>query len=284
MTISVTPEIPYTVSKVDDLEVVTAYLDGNMYTTNTLNPNFQQITTQLFEGDTRGLTDLFNAEQYVQRKFKKISERASVSGGVVFFDGDAIESTLSDHLLRLIREGQDVSYLVNFWENIAANPSEHSREHLLRWLTAEDFSITSDGMIVGYKGLRSDGTSIHAGPAIVDAVEINGYVPNNEGSVIELARSTVVADSFQACAYGLHVGTYGYASGFAHGLVVEALVNPRDVVSVPTDSSGSKMRVCRYTVGKAIEQKRSESVVVDYDEDDDFSSEVAGDEWDLVGY
>lgn len=275
----------YTVSTVDGTRSVTAYVDGQMLVTDSsTNPNFDRIVERLFEDDTAGIAELFTAEVAVERKFKKVSERVSVSGGKVFFDGDPIDDILSDHLLRLIRAGEneDVTCLVNFWERIAANPSEHSRESLLRWLLAEDFSITHDGMILGYKGLRADGTSISSGPAVVDGVQTNGHIPNREGSVIELARSKVVQDSFAACAFGLHVGTDQYARNFGHGVTVEVLVNPRDVVSVPVDCNGQKMRVCRYKVGKVSEAKRSEAVVTDYDFEDDWDENSS--DWDSVSF
>lgn len=270
----------FTIAENDGTHVVTAYVDGQLLTTDkATNPNYDRITEMLFEDNTAGIADLFTAEVAVERKFKNVSERVSVSGGKVFFDGDAIDDTLSDHLLRLIHEGQDVTPLVLFWENIANNPSQHSRESLFRWLQAEDFTITPQGLILGYKGLRDNFTSIHAGPATVDGVGMSGNIPNKEGSVIEIARSTVVADSFAACAYGLHVGTDSYARSFG-AVTVEALVNPRDVVSVPTDCNGSKMRVCRYKVGKVSEVKQ-ESSVIDYDDDWQYDY---SDEWEDISY
>ncbi len=268
----------------NDQRVVTAFVDGQLLTTDAAtNPNFDRIMERLFEDDTAGLSELFTAEKAVERKFKKVSERVSVSNGKVYFDNDPIEDTLSDHLLRLIHSGDDVVYLINFWENIAANPSDHSRENLLRWLEAEDFSITREGMIVGYKGLDHEYRSIHSGPAIVDGVQQNGKIHNVEGSVIELPRSSVTADSFAACAYGLHVGTDSYARSFGY-TTVEVYVNPRDVVSVPVDCNGQKMRVCRYTVGPVSEAKH-DSPIVSYDEvDNDWDVDTADSEWDLIGY
>ena len=271
----------YIVSDADGTKSVTAYIDGETLITNTANPNWNTIMDRLFVGEEFGLAELFNAEQAVIGRFKAVSERVSVRGGVVYFDGDPIEDTLSEHLLTLIRNGDDVAPLVNFWERIAANPDDHARENLLRWLEAtKGFTITSDGMILGYKGLRSDSTSIHAGPGIVDGTEMVGNLPNNEGSVVEIARSKVTRDSYQGCASGLHVGTWEYASGFAQGVIVEVLVNPRDVVSVPTDCAGQKMRVCRYKVGKSTVQARTEALVDDYDNEDDFAE--AGSDWESI--
>ena len=46
----------------------------------------------------------------------------------------------------------------------------------------------------------------------------------------------------------LHVGSMGYVGTFggSGSVVLECLVNPRNVVSVPTDYHNTKMRVCEY--------------------------------------
>jgi hypothetical protein len=82
---------------------------------------------------------------------------------------------------------------------------------------------------------------------------------------IVLARSLRcrVALSFtirlNGCSVGLHVGTYDYASNFTLN-VLEVHVNPRDVVSVPTDSNWAKVRCCRYVVIKEVERTLHYSV------------------------
>jgi len=62
------------------------------------------------------------------------------------------------------------------------------------------------------------------------------------------------------CHTGLHVGTYAYASNFGQGALLEVQVNPRDVVSVPTDCSAAKMRTCRYVVVDTIDQPYTTAV------------------------
>lgn len=50
----------------------------------------------------------------------------------------------------------------------------------------------------------------------------------------------------EACTFG----TEGYAQDYVRvdGVLLTVLVDPPDVVSVPTDSGAQKMRVCRYEV------------------------------------
>lgn len=280
-------QVGYLVAEKDGETAVTVIINGSQQIISKAHPNFDTIMVRLFEEDYSDLFDLINVGKAIERRFKKISERVSVSKGRVYFDNDPIENELSEHLMRLIREGKsedDIKYLVNFWEKVASNPSKHSRDHLMRWLNTHDFSITKDGDIVAYKGLRADGTSVHSGPGIVNGVQMRGHLPNEVGSIIEISRESVVANSAIGCAFGLHVGTFEYASKFGQGRLVEVTVNPRDVVSVPTDCADAKVRVCRYKVAKIQEGtrgKRTESVV---DYDNDFKVEDDKSKWVEMDY
>lgn len=268
------------VSAAGGRRVATVYIDGKQFVTNDTNPAFGDILDRLRDNDLENIEELFDAERGLTKRFEKLSDRVAVRNGKVYFDGDPIENDLSDHLLRVMRDGKDVAPLVNFWERIAANPLEHSRENLLRWLKAtQGFTITSEGLILGYKGLRQDYTSVSAGPGVVNGVEVNGNLDNTVGNVVEIARSQVNHNPRVGCASGLHVGTWDYARSFGHGIVVEVLVDPRDVVSVPTDCNGQKMRVCRYKVVGNATGNRPDSVIEDYDEDDFAETDYADGAW-----
>jgi len=249
-----------------NVQVFAEYSDGSfkILHADDRNENFGEIVRRLESGDygDRFLT-LFTLEEKFKDIFEKYSDRVSIAYGQVYFDNDAVHHALSDHILRALAEDDKVQAgsLVAFWENIAANPSEESRESLYDWLKSADFTITADGLIVGYKGLRSDFTSIHAGPGIVDGVEYDGHLPNTVGCTVEIPRSMVDADRNNYCSTGLHVGTWNYASRFAQGAVVAVHVNPRDVVMVPPDSNGQKMRVVRYKVVRQVSDQYNGAVL-----------------------
>ena len=143
-------------------------------------------------------------------------------------------------------------------ENVAANPNAHSREQLFDWLRDRQFTITTDGCFIAYKGVyeRDEDaeddypyqSSWSGGEAIVNGQRFEGAVPNACGATVEMPRASVQHDPTHGCSTGLHVGTYKYAEGYARGALLTVLVNPRDVVSVPTDCNAEKMRVCRYVV------------------------------------
>lgn len=203
------------------------------------------------------------------------------------FDAVGLPRSLEDHLVRLFREApdDDTSWhgWVRFVERLMANVSPDVRAQLFGWLDSQGWlTVTPDGELVGYRGgMATDEhamVSIHEGPAIVDGVSVNGHVPNDVGSVIEMPRSSVTVDAANGCASGLHVGTYAYACSWSHGPVAKVAVDPADVVSVPTDCGASKIRCCRFRVLEVIpnvvECTWDHDRELTYDPDDDVYERV----------
>jgi hypothetical protein len=258
----------------------TLFLDGEVYVATEQHPNWDNIVAGLQAGDP-AVADLFDLSKVAAKKFAVLSERVTVKDGRVLFDGDSVHNALAQQIVRFVEEDVDSwKPLVAFYEKLAQNPNQASVEQLYRWLETHDFTIDDDGNIIGYKGVEKDGEggyrSCHAGHAVVDGVDHNGKIPNYIGAVVEMPRSEVTFDPGQGCSYGLHVGTYDYAQSYTYnGVMLKVLVNPRDVVSVPTDAGDAKLRTCRYTVldiidkpvNSVIDVTRSE-VVNDPDQDD----------------
>lgn len=300
----------YQITRSEDLtESVVVSLDtGQMLTASSTHPNYRRIVGLLVsERSNRGtatpedlsdyefeeqalqqkLIDLFDASIAIGTKFDKLSERVRVAGGTVFFDGVPVNTVLAEQILKFHKAGLPFMPLVNFFEKIAQNPNPHSQETAYNWLQAQgNFTITDDGDLIAYKGLRADRTSVTAGPGIVDGVYYNGHLPNEVGSVVEMARDKVNHDPMQGCSVGLHAGTFGYASTFGHGICSKVQINPRDIVSVPTDCGAQKMRVCRYLVLEntevVIDTPLYGSEYDEYDEDDDYGIEDAFEDLDDI--
>ena len=258
-------EISYNIVENDgEQQSVTVFLPGMRPLVATKDhPNFKQIIEGLLTGRkakpisgnietwadyadrVRGLFDVGHA---IITGFKPLSERVSVAHGKLFFDNDEMPGALADAIIRFHAEGNsDFEPLVNFLEKLQQNPQEHSRQNLYRWMTGRKFGICPDGDFIAYKGLDTDERSIHAGEAIVNGVVVRGKVPNKPGTVIEMPRSKVAFDPRVACSTGLHAGNWRYAREYGQR-VVTVKINPRDVVSVPTDSNDEKLRTCRYKV------------------------------------
>lgn len=251
-------------------------------TADSRHPYWNDIVNGLRSGDD-DVYSLFDVKGGLKKKLDRLSDRVDFDGEMVFFDGSPVNDALAKQIARFLEQGvSDWEPLVKFWEKVATNPSEHSRENLYRWLSTHDFSVTVDGDIVGYKGVKvvdSVYKSIHAGPAYVDGVHVNGFVPNQPGTVVSMPRADVTENPAIGCHVGLHVGTWNYAQSFAQGAILEVHVNPRDVVSVPTECGDAKMRVSKYTVAGKVAGEYANAVVIP---EEDFLDE---DEWEGdVGY
>ena len=254
---------------------ITVVVDGEMYVASSDHPNWAGIVqgAQDFDPD---VIDLFDTSKAVAQKFESLSERVSVSSGRIFFDGEEINNALTEQVLSFLAEGvDDYKPLIRFWEKVATNPQQDSREQLFRFIQQNGITIHEDGDLVLYKGVRNDGlqwTSISQGPAVVNGEAVSGHVPQPIGGVVEMARAKVAFDPSVPCSTGLHAGAWSYANSFGGGNVLTVKINPRDVVSVPKDSNDQKVRVCRYTVIDVVKAEITTVVHGSWydDEDDDY--------------
>jgi hypothetical protein len=260
---------------------ITVFLDGEMYVADDTHPNWGAIRQGALDRD-ESVVALFDRGAALADYFVPITERVSVANGRVFFDGDEVDNAVTQGLVRAMDEGADFRAVARFLENLAANPSEHSKENLYRWIKDRHFSITEDGCLIGYKGVNKDSegnfVSVSSGTAIVDGETHTGQIPNYVGAVVMMPRSTVTHDPAVHCHVGLHVGTWSYASNFGGGGTLTVKVNPRDVVSVPEDWNSEKMRVCRYEVIELTESAISK-FLAEYDTDDDWDEFEGLEEW-----
>jgi hypothetical protein len=289
------PDIQYSLIDNNGHKNITVFYDGQMYAATEKHRLWDEIVAGAKANDPT-VIDLFDIGAVAQARFERLSDRVTVKSGKVYFDNQPTHNALTEQVVRFIDAGQqDFRPLVEFFEKVQSNPNEHSREQLYTWLDTHDFAILPNGNFIGYKGVRvvreslPDSTgytekyeSISHGSAISDGVEYNGAIPNPIGAVVEMPRDAVQHDPSVGCHTGLHVGTWSYAHGFAQGAVLKVEVNPRDVVSVPTDCSNAKLRTCRYTVLDVIDAPLRGPL--DYDDVDDEEDEPDFRELDVKGY
>lgn len=183
--------------------------------------------------------------------------------------GDPVAETVLSTALRLARENADLAPLGAFLSRLERNPSEASRSQLFGWLRASGFTLTTDGLIVGYKSVREDGFSSCAGNEPVTVTHqdgtvetVTGRVPYPVGATVTMPRELVATERSHACSVGLHVGTYGYADTFSEQMLV-VLVDPADVVSVPSDCGAQKMRVSKLFVAALHDGEQISDAVLD---------------------
>lgn len=206
---------------------------------------FEEFKELIKLGDMTTLIERFLS---VKERIEKYTNKTFyIKSGKLFLKGDDVEipELLAKKLLEMEATGADFMPLVRFWKKLKSNPSSKSIEQLYGFIEVNNIPITEMGDIVTEKGVNQR----RGAPAgeLVDAR--TGNIDNSIGMEVIMDRSKVDDNPNQACSHGLHVGAPDYVRRFySQNILVECVVNPRDVVAVPTDYKNTKMRVCRYVV------------------------------------
>lgn len=168
--------------------------------------------------------------------------------GLLSANGEVLPVELEDRIVKFKDAKLPYQPLLNFWDKLKKNPSYNARKMLFAFLEHNGHPLTQDGDFVAYRGVAEDFKDKHT-----------GTFDNKPGSVCEMDRNRVDDNPNNTCSAGLHVACFDYAKGFGEKLV-EVLVNPADVVCVPVDYNGTKMRVCRFEVVAECQEMNTELV------------------------
>jgi hypothetical protein len=172
----------------------------------------------------------------------------SVDGGRFSWDGIPMPEMFTGTIMDMINQGYPFEPMLNFLDNMSQNPSDHAIVELFEFMENKNMPITPDGHFLAYKAVRADYKDIWS-----------GTFDNSVGNVCEIERKQVNSNRESHCAAGLHVGAFDYAKSYG-GIDLDegedgggnklmiCKVNPRDVVSVPSDCRCQKLRCCRYEV------------------------------------
>lgn len=208
--------------------------------------------------------------------------------GEVFVGENRLPDVLAGRLVDFAEDGllDQAQALVNFWNNCCANPDPRARTDLYAFLEHNGIPVTKDGCFIAYRGVRRNGEG--------DLVDCHtGKFVNNVGCVVEMDRDACDPNPNQTCSRGLHVAAFNYANGFG-SVLLEVKVNPKDVVAIPVDYNGEKMRTCRFEVvainsesgdGKELDVALYDADDNEWDDDEDMLDEddfYGGDEDELV--
>jgi hypothetical protein len=191
---------------------------------------FPEVIKCIRENRLEEIPELIDTEAVFRKKGLDLRD------GILFMDGDALPDSLSKRVLDLVEQQLPIDIMVKFWQNLKQNPSFNSRKMLYDFLNHNGHPLTEDGCFVAYRGVTSEFKDKHT-----------GKMDNSVGQVVTIDRNKVDDNPNNTCSTGLHVACHDYAKGFGEKLIV-VKVNPRDVVAVPTDYNGTKMRVCAFEV------------------------------------
>ncbi len=160
----------------------------------------------------------------------------------LFWKNVPIQDFLAQRILQMWKEGFDITPMVEFLTNLRDNPSETAIAELYPFLEIGGNPITPDGCFLAFKRIRKDWTDVWS-----------GKIDNSIGKVVAMDRDEVCAVREQLCSSGLHFCSLSYLHQLNFGENMETRlviikINPRDVVSIPTDYNNTKGRCCRYEV------------------------------------
>ena len=215
---------------------LTVSVEGKTYTINSGHPSWKQAIESLKRKDYQALKDLVS----VQKAFCSFTgDKVKIVDNQVFFNGEPINSYLSEKILSFMEKGLPHESLIKFLERLMANPSRRAVTELYSFLRHKSLPITDDGTFLAYKSVRSDYTDHHT-----------GNFNNSIGNILQMSRNNVCDDHSQGCSIGFHAGSLEYASSFggADSVLLIVEIDPADVVSVPSDCECQKLRTCKYKV------------------------------------
>jgi hypothetical protein len=229
--------VPYTISR----DSLTVFIRGVPSTIDDSHPNYAEIVDLLKSGDAdpENISKLISIRQVIEAKVSPYGD-VEVGYDSILYKGNVVHSYLADRMIELIDEGYDIGPWANFMNNLMQNPSYQAREELYGWLEKAAMPLTEDGCFLAYKKVRHDYKSIH-----------DGKTDNSIGSTPWMPRSEVDDNRNRTCSKGLHFCSWHYLPHFGGSggtRVVILKINPRDVVSIPTDYDDAKGRACQYEV------------------------------------
>ena len=161
----------------------------------------------------------------------------TIDGETLLWKGKELNTGLAVRIIQMLQEGFPIEPMVQFMHNLMSNPSKRSVDELYGFLEKSNLPITPDGCFLAYKKVRADYKDCHS-----------GTMDNSVGQVLEMERNTVDDDKDQTCSSGLHFCSQSYLAHFGGERTVIVKINPRDVVSIPSDYNDAKGRTCRYEV------------------------------------
>lgn len=248
---------------IDSKGVVNTVVAGKTYCFGSKQPHYNRMLNCLRNNNVEHFEMLFEIGSSVEAY---CHGAVSVQNGKLYWDGNPMPSLFSERLNDMRSQGCDFSPMMNFLENLSENPSDKSIVELFDFMQHKDLPLTPDGHFLAYKAVRNDFKD-----------KYSGSFDNSVGNIVEVSRCDVNPDRNTHCGSGLHVGSIDYVIGYGSNChkdndgnvytqddgdkVIVCKVNPRDVVSVPTDSRYQKLRACRYEVVSILDRVFKQAVV-----------------------
>ena len=215
---------------------VTVVIDGKPHTISKTHVTYQKVVDAIKAQDWPTVKSIIDPVKVV---LNYGAGNISVKGDQLFWKGQPFAGVLASRMITMLQDGFTIEPMVLFMHNLMKNPSKRSVDELYGFLEKNSLPITPDGYFLAYKKVRRDFKDIHS-----------GTMDNSPGTIVEMERNQVDDNKDQTCSTGLHFCGLSYLDHFggSDSRVVIVKIDPRDVVSIPSDYNGAKGRACRYEV------------------------------------
>lgn len=224
---------------------VTAIVGEQTYTFSKSHPNYDKLISHLKNNNVEYFEACYDIISHVNAYCEGY---VNCTDGSLTWDGIKMPEMFTGTIIDMIKQGFPFEPMLNFLDNLSQNPSDHAVIELFDFMENKNMPITHDGHFLAYKAVREDYRDIYS-----------GRFNNSVGCICEVPRNKVDNNRDNGCGAGLHVGAIDYAKSYGGidfdndggdggNRLMICKVNPRDVVSVPTDSKFQKLRTCRYEV------------------------------------
>ena len=228
---------------------ITVILDNGaqILTARNDHPKWNEILEAYKAGNENRLTSLISMKAVVET-FS--NGELSVNGTGVMFKGRPLHGVDANRVLAFLRDGLPYQPIANYMLKKMENSSSRAINEMYAFLEHGNMALTPSGNFIAYKGVQDDFYSVRGNKdtiVIQGTVNSEGQVLNSIGATIEVQRNCVDDNFNNACGQGLHAGSLRYATGWSHNVILVE-IDPRDVVSIPSDSNCQKLRCCKYKV------------------------------------
>lgn len=213
---------------------IVVVIGNKSHTISKTHITYQKVLDAIKSQDWAALPDIIEPKKVV---LNYGAGNVSIQGETLYWKGKELNTGLSVRMIQMLQEGFPIEPMVKFMENLYQNPSHRAVTELYGFLEKNNLPITPDGHFLAYKKVRNNFLDCHS-----------GTMDNSVGKVVEMERYEVNDNKDQTCSTGLHFCGMSYLSHFGGERTVIVKVNPRDVVSIPSDYNEAKGRACRYEV------------------------------------
>lgn len=244
-------------------------IGSKTHTVNKQHISYSKIVDAIKANDWTAVQDLLEPKKAI---LQYGAGNVSIQGDKIFWKDEEFNNYLADKIITMFQEGFPIEPLVLFMDNLMQNPSRRAVTELYRFLERGKMPITSDGCFLAYKRVRADYIDCHT-----------GKIDNSVGKIVSMERNAVDDDKDRTCSVGLHFCSEEYLNHYIGDRIMILKIDPRDVVSIPSDYNDTKGRCCRYEViGEFDSERDPKEAFRESIQDNGFCLYEEDDCWDTV--